>query len=227
MKTREREEARRLRKEDGESVKEIAKRLRVAASSVSRWVRDIELTAEQHEALCQRSALYNAQMKGRSVVAERCRALRQQWQDEGRALARSGHPFHAAGCMLYWAEGSKDRNVVGLSNSDPEVLRYFLAFLKTFFGVPDEKVRVHCNLFADHIERQEAIEGFWLDALNLPRGCLQKSTVNVYSKYSARKRQNVLPYGTGKLRVCSTRIVQSIYGSIQEYGQFNRPEWLG
>jgi hypothetical protein len=27
--------------------------------------------------------------------------------------------------------------------------------------------------------------------------------------------------------VNSTRVVQSIYGSIQEYGGFERPEWLG
>jgi hypothetical protein len=50
--------------------------------------------------------------------------------------------------------------------------------------------------------------------------------VNVYSKYSLKKRANKLPYGTCKLVVHSTRIVQTIYGSIQEYGGFDRPEWL-
>jgi hypothetical protein len=36
----------------------------------------------------------------------------------------------------------------------------------------------------------------------------------------------VLPYGTGRLAVHSTFIVQSIYGAIQEYARTNRPEWL-
>jgi len=37
---------------------------------------------------------------------------------------------------------------------------------------------------------------------------------------------NKLLYGTCDLGVHSTRIVQTIYGSIQEYGGFDRPGWL-
>ncbi len=95
------------------------------------------------------------------------------------------------------------------------------------FGVPAEAFRLDCNLFADHVERQYEIEQFWLDALGLPQSCLRKSTVNVYSKFSQKKRQNRLPYGTVRICVHSTHVVQSIYGSIQEYGGFDRPEWLG
>jgi hypothetical protein len=93
--------------------------------------------------------------------------------------------------------------------------------------VPDERFRVACNLFADHLARQQAIEQFWLDTLELPRSCLRKSMVNVYSKYSQRKRRGRLPYGTCKLVVCDTTVVQSIYGAIQEYAGFDRPAWLG
>lgn len=39
-------------------------------------------------------------------------------------------------------------------------------------------------------------------------------------------RRGKLPYGTSALCVHSTRIVQTISGSIQEYGGFERPEWL-
>jgi hypothetical protein len=128
--------------------------------------------------------------------------------------------------MLYWAEGSKGRGRAQLTNSDPEVLRLFVRFLRTYFDVPDEQFRVRCNLFADHVERQREIEAFWLDVMQLPPSCLRKSTVNVYSKYSQRKRRNLLPYGTCSVTVSSTRIVQSIYGSIQEYAGFDREEWV-
>ena len=50
--------------------------------------------------------------------------------------------------------------------------------------------------------------------------------MNIYSKYSKKKRQNKLPYGTCRVTVSRTRVVQSIYGAIQEYGGFDRPEWL-
>jgi len=51
--------------------------------------------------------------------------------------------------------------------------------------------------------------------------------VNIYSRYSKRLRQNNLPYGTCRLMVHDVRIVQHLYGAIQEYGGFDRPEWLG
>jgi hypothetical protein len=130
--------------------------------------------------------------------------------------------------MLYWAEGDKgSKHAARLSNSDPQVLRFFLRFLRTYFEIPAERVRVTCNLFADHVERQRDIEQFWLDVLGLSRTSLCKSFVNRYSKYSQKKRQNKLPYGTCRLAVNDTRVVQSIYGAIQEYGGFSRPEWLG
>ena len=50
--------------------------------------------------------------------------------------------------------------------------------------------------------------------------------VNRYSRSSQRKRKRRLPYGTCKLVVDRAEIVQAIYGSIQEFGAFNRPEWL-
>ncbi len=128
--------------------------------------------------------------------------------------------------MLYWAEGAKQRNTVKLTNSDPEVLVFFIAFLRQHFGVTNEQVRIYCNLFADHLERQSAIEDHWLVRLGLDRSSLRKSTVNVYSKYSQKKRVGRLPYGTCALVVHRTRIVQTIYGSIQEFGSFDRPAWL-
>lgn len=135
--------------------------------------------------------------------------------------------MHAAGCMLFWAEGSRSRNAVVFTNSDPFMVRAFVDFLCTCYQLPTDAFRVECNLFADHLERQHTIERFWLGTLGLPQSCLRKSTINVYSKYSQKKRQNKLPYGTVRVSVHSTRVVQSIYGSIQEYGGFERPKWLG
>ena len=128
--------------------------------------------------------------------------------------------------MLHWAEGDKRRNWVGLSNSDPDLMAFFLDFLRRHFGVVDEEITIRCNLFTDHRERQGEVEDFWLTRLQLPRSSLRRSIINVYSKHSQKKRQNKLPYGTCKLVVCRTRIAQTIYGSIQEYGGFERPEWL-
>jgi DNA-binding MarR family transcriptional regulator len=216
VKTPERDMARKLRGE-GLSVREIEKRLGVSRSSVSLSVRDIELTDAQREAL---------RTRPRGVRTD-FRRRRQEYQEAGRTTARCCEPLHASGCMLFWAEGSRSVNVVQITNSDPALLRLAAHFLRQYFNVPDEKFRVACNLFADHIERQHEIEQFWLDELALPGDCLTKSAVNRYSRYSKRKRLNKLPYGTCRVTVHDVRIAQHLYGAIQEYGGFDRPEWLG
>lgn len=103
----------------------------------------------------------------------------------------------------------------------------FVDFLRTEFAVPDERIRVTCNLFVDHEARIREVEDHWLRVAGLPRSCLRRSTVNRYSRHSKRKRKNMLPYGTCRVTVHSTEIVQMLYGSIQEFAGFDRPKWLG
>jgi transposase-like protein len=226
MKTAERELARAIRRDEGAPIKEIARRIGVAASSVSVWVRDIELTAAQERELLRRNPAYNRQLSGTKVQAANRRAERVAYQEEGRSLARRRESCHVAGCMLYWAEGEKDRNSLRFYNSDPEMVSFFVRFLKKYFDLQDEEIRITCNLFADHVQRQREIEQFWLDVAQLSERSLCKSYVNVYSKHSKKKRANRLPYGTARVTVCRTRVVQSIFGAIQEYAGFERLAWL-
>jgi hypothetical protein len=226
MKTAERELARIIRRDEGAPIKEIARRVGAAPSSVSRWVRDIKLTPAQEEELLRRNPAYNRQLSGTAKQAANRRAERIAYQDAGRRLALQGEGCHVAGCMLYWAEGEKDRNAVRFSNSDPEMVRFFVSFLKTYFDLQDEEIRLTCYLFADHVQHQREIELFWLDVAQLSTHSLCKSYVNVYSKYSQKKRINKLPDGTVRVTVTRTRVIQSIYGAIQEYAGFEREAWL-
>lgn len=141
---------------DGCSVKEIARVLGVSRSSASTWVRDVPLGPEQRAALIYRSRL--GPIVAGELKAERARDVRRRYQDEGRRLAREQGVSYAAGCMLYWAEGGKQRNSVQVVNADPELLAFFAAFLRKHFDVRDEQLTLSCNLFADHLERQREIE---------------------------------------------------------------------
>jgi transcriptional regulator with XRE-family HTH domain len=198
MKTEERRRARELRAQ-GWSVKEIERELGVSRSSVSLWVRDVELGPEQLRRLMARTP--EARLKAAAGRARAARERRRGHQQDGRRLTRRRGASYAAGCMLYWAEGAKGRNSVQMSNSDPDLLVFFADFLRQHFDVPDSAFSVYCNLFADHIERQREIERFWLRVLRLPEKSLRKSIVNTYSKYSQKKRANKLPYGTCRLAV--------------------------
>ena len=215
-----------LRRDYGMSVREIAIAVGVSRGTASLWLRDIPLTPEQRALLLARNPAYNGQQSGSRANAERGRARRMEYQAEGRRGARTADRGYIAGCMLYWAEGSNSRDTVRFTNSEPAMVGFFTDFLRSYFAVAPERMRVWCNLHADHAGRQREIEDFWLAIVGAQRTCLHKSSVNVYSKHSARKRLNMLPYGTCRVSVGSTEIVQTIYGSIQELGGFDRPQWL-
>lgn len=68
------------------------------------------------------------------------------------------------------------------------MLVFFARFLRMHFAVASGAMAIYCNLFADHLFRQRQIEDYWLKRLDLPPSSLRKSVVNVYSKYSQKKR---------------------------------------
>jgi hypothetical protein len=221
----EREEARRLRRHDGASIKAIAKTLAVSPSTVSRWVADIDLTVEQVAALRQSNARIEGQRAGAARLSARARTRRVVAQLHGRLFAARGSELHQLGCMLYWAEGSKYRNRAVFTNSDPEMLALFLRFLRECYGLGTDRITLTVNVHLGNGMTLAEIEAWWLDRLRLPSDCVRQATVNTPSRASQRKRRT-LPYGTVRLAVNSTFVVQSIYGGIQHYAGIERPEWL-
>ena len=135
--------------------------------------------------------------------------------------------MHRAGCMLYWAEGAKDRNSVVFVNSDRPMVEYFVRFLRESLGVTSEEITLRLNVYLTNGLTLREVENHWLWALGLPRSSLRKHTINHTPTSSSGKRRDKLPYGVCAVRVKrSTRLVQHIYGAIQEYAGFDEPRWL-
>ena len=73
----------------------------------------------------------------------------------------------------------------------------------------------------------DEVEFFWMELLGLSRRSARKHVVNHFPTSSSGKRTRKLPYGVCSLKVKrSTRIVQHIYGAIQEYSGIEQPGWL-
>jgi transposase-like protein len=214
-------QARELRQQ-GKSVKEIASSLGVARSSVSVWVRDIELTQEQKLVLHDRRRNYGDLNAGARATVEKSRAKRLAYQENGRLRAKASTPLHLAGCMLYWAEGAKIRNGVYFVNSDPNMMITFVRFLREELAVTNSEIalRIHCH--THDLNEIERIELYWLKLLDLPPSGLRKT----YIKEGSSTRHNRLENGVCDIRVHRTDLVQHIFGAIQEYGGFENPDWL-
>jgi predicted transcriptional regulator len=212
----------RIMRADGASVRRIAEALRVSQASVSVWVRDVEQTPEQRRAL---RDLTQRQRVGHGRRSQTARELRAAAQQRGRELARSESALHRAGCMLFWAEGSRNRNSVRFTNADVAMHAYFLRFLRECYAVSDDRVVLSVNCFLGNGLSVTDIETWWLRRLELPSSCLRPTIVNRPSRASKGVHRTLL-HGTARLSVHSTEIAQSIYGAIQEYTGVDRPEWL-
>ncbi|MDX6641432.1 MAG: hypothetical protein QOF12_2443 [Solirubrobacteraceae bacterium] len=127
--------------------------------------------------------------------------------------------------MLFWAEGSKCRNAVRFTNSDADMLRTFVAFLRRCYGVASERITLTVNCYLNNGLSIDEIHRWWLDKLELPQSSIRTPAIGRASRAS-RFRRNTLVYGTARVAVHSTVIVQSIFGAIQEYAAIERPEWI-
>jgi hypothetical protein len=224
----ERLQARELRRA-GLPFKRIAARLNVSPSSAYTWTKDIELTEAQKAVNLRgpRGPLNPEDVRRRAAAwATRCRGRRAESQTEGRAAARAGDSLHLAGCMLYWAEGSKGRNAVHFTNSDPPMLVFFRRFLVEALGVAPDEITISINVYTNNGMTIEEIERHWLDLLELPETSVRGHMLNHTPTSSSGRARNKLPYGVARLTVHKTSLVQHIYGAIQEYAGFDESAWL-
>ena len=225
MKIEEKQEARRLRKDLGWPIGRISETLGVAKSSVSLWVRDIDLTEEQKAHLVSLNPIFNNALKGANKRHETGLTRRREEQQIGREDARKNDPLHLAGCMLYWAEGSKCKNTLKFTNSDQDMLCFFLKFLK-YYEVQKEDITIYINCYTNNGLTSEQIEDKWLEILDLPRSCLRKTQINQLPRQSQSKKKNKLVLGTCGITVNDTCIVQRVYGAIKEYAGISDDRWI-
>lgn len=127
-----REKARALRRE-GKSVKYIQKALGVSSSSVSRWVKSVELTEEQKQALRDASGGDRRALVGEEALAKRRERAEQRWKQAEEEAEKQWpelvkDPLFGIGLGCYIGEGTKGNGVVTICNSDLFVVKNFIEF---------------------------------------------------------------------------------------------------
>jgi AcrR family transcriptional regulator len=152
------EQARLLRAE-GHTVADIAETLGVSKSSVSLWVRDIEIEVRRRVAVNRRP---HAQHIAKLAEIEECDSVGAE-----RIGVLSNEAFLVAGVALYAGEGSKGDGRVSFANTDPSMVRFFCVWLRKFFAIDDARLRVRVYLHEDL--DLEAAEQFWSGVTAIPR----------------------------------------------------------
>ena len=228
MKFEEKKQARRLRSERGWSLGEIAEHLNVSKNSVSRWVRDINLSKEHEQRLWDRNPIFNGTVARRGDGGYlKAKELRSKYQEQGKTKAQNTSHLFVSGCMLYWAEGTKNKNSIRFSNSDPDMILFFKRFLDEEFKIDKNSYRIHIHAYTNNGLTVDDIEKYWLDLLRLNRSNLTKTTIPHKHPMSKGLKKNKLLYGVCTICVNSTEMIQQIFGAIKEIaGSTNPDKWL-
>jgi hypothetical protein len=203
----------------GFSVKAISRELGVSKSSISIWVRDIELTPEQLRQLNQNSEL--GREKGRTVTSLMYKRRRQEIHKnsvtEARALlgACSDRDLLLSGIALYWAEGNKKTHKVRFTNSDPAMILLMINWLKKYFGVLPDEIGAFLGIHEMHKGREQEVISYWSDLTGIPKNHFQKT---IFKRSKSRKVYENMNshFGTVTIFVWkATKIYYRILGLIE------------
>lgn len=141
---------------------DIAERLGVHRCTVSKWVRDVDFD------FVPSSGRYGPHKRPHPWHGDRLTQI-EEWNRKG--IERIGSlgvgAFFAAGVALYAGEGAKTDGAVKFANSDPEMVRFFCAWLRRFFEIDESRLRVRVYLHQGL--DLDAAEAFWSKLTDISR----------------------------------------------------------
>lgn len=138
----------------GKSYRQIREELKVPLSTLSDWFKDIAWSQELAQKL---AAQVQIKHTARLVELDRIRGQHLlQAYEEARKEAREDlevlkyNPLFIAGLMLYWGEGDKaSKHQVRLANTDPDLIRLFVVFVRDVCNVPIQKIGISILTYPD------------------------------------------------------------------------------
>ncbi|MFH1968085.1 MAG: hypothetical protein ABIJ84_01725 [bacterium] len=205
---------------EGKSYNEIAKDLGVWKSSLSGWLKGLRLPLKAVKILEEKTNYPKEKFKAwnkrrhKEAQAENKEIL-ENFTNKIKPVSK--YELLLLGAALYWGEGYKNQTrscgqYASFCNSDPDMVKVFMFFLRNALRVPEEKMRPRIQIHPN-ISKKAAI-CFWSKIVNLT-----EDRFYVYyqiSRASKGKRpKNSLPYGTFEIRVSDKRKFFEIMGLIK------------
>jgi hypothetical protein len=206
-KTKEKEAAISLRKR-GFSYSEILGQIPVAKSTLSLWLRSVGLAQKQKQRLTEKRLA--AALRGSNKKRERRIAITKEIKTKARNEIKnlSNRELWLIGIALYWAEGTKERNKsqrVQFSNSDPEMIRIFLKWLKKCCSIPNKSIIFDIYLHKTAKKRQNEVKKYWSKVTDFPLNKFQRIIWKKNKKSTNRKNIGTNYYGL--LRIILTKSI--------------------
>lgn len=115
--------------------------------------------------------------------------------------------------MLYWGEGSKwqGEKIVDFANSDTDMIKVFLRFLREVCVVNEEKLRVYLYCYAN--QNQESLISYWSEVTKISKKQFSKPYVR--KDYDSNKKGK-MKYGLVHIRYADKKLLNLIRTWIKE-----------
>lgn len=165
-------------RQEGQSIKEIAKKLKVSKGTVSIWCRDIQLTKKQIARLDQQmiKGAYKGRLKGAETLkkkySQRVRKLKKEGLKEIQKLRK--RDLFIMGIGLYWGEGSKTGCAIRFHNSDPYIIQFMMKWFRTFFKTYDKDFAMYITINEIHRKRLDKVTKYWSNITKIPKDQFRK-----------------------------------------------------
>ena len=201
-KIKEKEKAISLRRR-GLSYSEILKRVPVAKSTLSLWFRSVKLSKTQKRVLTERILLAGKRggaARKQKRILETEKIYKESRKDLEDILKNN---LWLAGILLYWAEGSKQKEGhvserVSFGNSDPRMIRLFLKWVREIAMIPEKDI--FFEMYIHKTGDSEKALKWWTKVLSC-----RKNRIRVYFKRhnikTKRDRNNDEYYGLMRVSV--------------------------
>jgi predicted transcriptional regulator len=203
-----------LRKK-GFSVKDIQNELKVSRSSVSLWIRNIELTDKQLKRLyfSKRSGALKGSIKAAINKRRKREKITKELLEKG--ISEIGYLSERdkfiIGIALYFAEGTKADSSVSFSNSDSRAIFFMTSWLRNVCNVPESRFRASLYLH-DNLNEIKA-KKFWSDLTKIPLKQFNKTYIVKNNPRRLRKVRHI--YGVLKITVSDVNLHRKIIGWIE------------
>lgn len=182
-----------LRKK-GLSYSEIIERVPASIASLSLWLKSVKLSKIQENHLKEKqvaSAILGAQAKKNKRIILVQEIISESKKQVGKISQRE---LWLLGIMLYWAEGSKEKeNNIGVgiqfSNSDPEMIRLFIKWLIEICGVDRKRIIFDIFIHENSKNKLDKVIDYWIKAT----GFSKQHFPHIYFKKNKikTKRKNI------------------------------------
>jgi len=134
-------------------------------------------------------------------------------------LTEKERQLKIAGIMLYWAEGAKSnlKNrawMIDLANSDPEMIKVFLKFLRIICGIDEKKLRAYIYTYADQDIKK--LLKYWCKITKIP---LKQFTKSYIRNDFLPEKSGKMKYGLIHIRYNDKRLLLQIEDWIKKYSK--------